>query len=108
MHREYDLGSLFATTPTIDDVSIKLDELGVHIRDATGEFRNLVDILGDITQKLRFAYDPHTNRILLESADTLLSFSKDGVIEENDEIDNTLDDFLSGFCITSCVQEVRV
>ena len=97
MTRDCDIGNataIFSTMSFYDAVEA-LEEYGIKVQDAEGNFRFLSDILDEVSKVWKRVLRPSASNKLSEAAQCLISSFKNASIPEQD--DTVLDDFLKQF-----------
>ena len=97
MTRDCDIGNataIFSTMSFYDAVEA-LEEYGVKVQDADGNFRFLSDILDEVSKVWKRVLGPSASNRLSEAAQCLIGSFKSSSIPEQE--DTTLDDFLKQF-----------
>lgn len=100
MTRDCDIGNataIFSTMSFYDAVEAleALEEYGIKVQDAEGNFRFLSDILDEVSKVWKRVLRPSASNKLSEAAQCLISSFKSASIPEQD--DTALDDFLKQF-----------
>lgn len=97
MTRDCDIDNVTAIFSTMSfyDAVEALEEYGVKVQDANGNFRCLSDILDEASKVWKRALRPSASNKLSEAAHCLISSFKNASPPEQD--DTALDDFLKQF-----------
>lgn len=97
MTKDCDTGkatTIFSTMSIYDAVEA-LEEYGIKVQDADGNFRCLSEILDEVSKVWRRVVSPSTSNKLSEASQSLISSFENGTlpVEDNTALDNFLKQF---------------